>query len=134
MQEWFFYIHAGAMGTGFLLMVAGFGIARFQRQQRWWLKAHRIAGTAGLVAILTGLTAAFLMVNQGDGEHLEVPHTWVGLAVALSASITLVLGILQFKIREKATHLREMHRWSGRITITMALAAILSGLLTAGII
>jgi uncharacterized membrane protein len=130
----FFYLHAGAMGTGFLLMVVGAGIVGFQRRQRWWLRAHKAFGMTGSFVLLLGLVAAFWMVDQNGSGHIKVPHAWGGLAMILLAFITPVLGQLQFKIREKAKQLREKHRWSGRITIIVGLITILSGLLAAGII
>ena len=129
-----FYLHAGAMGAGFLFMATGAGIARFDRQQRWWLKAHKTFGMTGSFVMLLGLVAAFLMVDQNDSGHIRVPHAWGGLAMIFLAFITPVLGQLQFKIREKAKQLREKHRWSGRITLIAGLITILSGLLAAGII
>lgn len=122
------------MSMGFLLLAAGAGIARFQRRQRWWLKAHKTCGLTGLFIMLLGLVAAFLMVDQDGSGHIRVPHAWVGLTVIVFASVTPVLGQLQFKIRERAKQLREKHRWSGRITLVVGLAAILSGLRVAGII
>jgi hypothetical protein len=50
------------------------------------------------------------------------------------AFVTPVLGQLQFKIREKAKQLRDKHRLSGRVTLIVGLAAILSGLRAAGFI
>ena len=129
-----FYLHAGAMGAGFLFMATGAGIARFDRQQRWWLKAHKTFGMTGSFVMLLGLVAAFLMVDQNDSGHIRVPHAWGGLAMIFLAFMTPVLGQLQFKIREKAKQLREKHRWSGKITLIVGLITILSGLLAAGII
>jgi uncharacterized membrane protein YidH (DUF202 family) len=128
------YLHAAAMSVGFLFMAAGAGIARFQRQQRWWLKAHKICGITGAFVMLPGLVAAFLMVDQDGSGHIRVPHAWGGLTMIFFAFMTPVLGQLQFKVREKAKQLREKHRWSGRVTLIVGLAAILSGLRAAGII
>ncbi len=129
-----FYLHAGAMGAGFLFMAAGAGIARFHRQQRWWLKTHKTFGMTGSFVMLLGLVAAVFMVDQNGSGHIKVPHAGFGLVMILLALITPVLGQLQFKIREKAKQLREKHRWSGRITLIVGLVTILSGLLAAGII
>lgn len=128
------YLHAGAMGAGFLLMATGAGIAGFHRQQRWWLKAHKAFGMTGSFVMLPGLVAAFLMVVQEGSGHIRVPHAWGGLAMIFLAFITPVLGQLQFKIREKAKQLREKHRLSGRITLIVGLATFLSGLRVTGII
>jgi hypothetical protein len=130
----FFYLHAAAMSVGFLLLAAGAGIARFQRQRRWWLNAHKTAGRTGAVAMLAGLVAAILMVESSGSGHIQIPHAGIGLVEIFLALMTLVLGQLQFKIRDKARQLREKHRWSGRITLIVGLVTILSGLLAAGII
>lgn len=122
------------MGMGFLFMVTGVGIARFHRQQHWWLKAHKTFGVTGLFFMLPGLVAAFLMLDQDGSGHIRVPHALGGIAMIFLAFMTPVLGQLQFKIREKAKQLREKHRWSGRITLIVGLAVILSGLRAAGII
>jgi hypothetical protein len=130
----FFYFHAGAMTMGVLLMAAGAGVARFQRQQRWWLKAHRIAGMMGSSMVLLGLVAAILMVNHSGSGHFKVPHAGSGLIMILLALLTPVIGQMQFKFREKAKLFRVIHRWSGRITLIIGLLTILSGLQVAGII
>ena len=122
------------MSVGFLLLATGAGIARFQRQRRWWLNVHKTAGRTGAAAMLVGLFAAFMMVGRSGSGHIQVPHAGIGLVVILSASMTLILGQLQFKIRDMARQFREKHRWSGRITLIVGLAAILSGLRTADII
>ena len=129
-----FYLHAGAMVLGFLFMSAGAGIARFQRRKRWWLKAHKTAGSAGPAVMMIGLAAAFLMVEDAGSGHIQVPHAAIGLVMVLLALMTPLLGHLQFRIPQKARTLREKHRWSGRITLIVGLAAILSGLRTADII
>ena len=130
----FFYFHAGAMTMGVLLMYAGAGVARFQRQQRWWLKAHRIAGMTGCSMVLLGMVAAILMVNHSGSGHFKVPHAGGGLTMILLALVTPALGLMQFKFREKTKLFRVTHRWSGRITLIIGLLAILSGLRAAGII
>lgn len=122
------------MSLGFLLLAAGAGIARFQRQQRGWLDVHKTVGRIGAAAMLAGLVVAFLMVGRAGSGHIQVPHAGIGLVVILSASVTLMLGQLQFKIRDRAKQLREKHRWAGRITLIVGMAAILSGLRAADII
>ncbi len=122
------------MSIGFLLMAAGAGIARFQRQRHWWLKTHKTCGMTGSFVLLPGLVAAFLMVDQDVSGHVSVPHAWVGLTMIFLAFVTSVLGQLQFKIRAKAKQLREKHRWSGRVTLIVGLAAVISGLRAAEII
>lgn len=129
-----FYVHAGVMATGFFLMVSGAAIAGFLRQKRWWLKAHKAAGMTGSVVLVFGLTAAVVMIEQSGGQHIAAPHAWAGLITILMTMTTLLLGHLQFKIREKAKQLREKHRLSGRITLIAGVLTILSGLRVADLI
>ena len=129
-----FYLHAGAMVLGFLFMSAGVGIARFQRRKRWWLKAHKTAGSAGPAVMLFGLAAAFLMVEDAGSGHIQVPHAAIGLVTMLLALLTPLLGHLPFRIPQKARALREKHRWSGRVTLAVGSITILSGLYISGII
>lgn len=130
----FFYFHVVLMTMGVLLMATGAGIARFRRQQHWWLKAHKIAGMMGSSMVLLGLVAAILMVNHAGSGHLKVPHAGGGLMVVLLALVTPVLGQMQLNVREKAMLFRVRHRWSGRITLVISLLTILSGARVAGII
>lgn len=129
-----FYAHAGAAAAGFLLIAAGFAIAKLYRQKRAWLKLHRTAGIIGALCFLAGLAAAILMIAQSGEEHLKVPHTWLGMATLFLVVTTPVLGQLQFTMRARIQQLRMMHRWFGRVTLVMALLTLLSGLRTAGLI
>jgi uncharacterized iron-regulated membrane protein len=58
-----FHAHAVAMATGFLLIAAGFVVARFYRKNRAWLKIHKTTGIIGSLCFLIGLTAAAAMVS-----------------------------------------------------------------------
>lgn len=115
-------------------MTAGVVIARFLRQKRWWLKVHRPAGITGAVFVSAGLAAAIVMVSQSGGSHLQVPHTWLGLATVLCAITAPTLGHLQFKIRSKIQQLRLWHRQIGYIALLLVLLSVLSGLFAAGIL
>jgi hypothetical protein len=129
-----FYLHAGLMVAGFMLMVIGTGIAIFKRRERWWLRAHKTAGMLGASLIVLGLVAAILMVDQSGKEHIDVPHAWIGLVTVLFAIVTPSLGMLQFRIVGRAQQFREKHRWAGRITLISGFVTILAGLRIAGII
>lgn len=129
-----FYVHAGGVTAGFLLLAAGFVIVKFCRQKRWWLKYHRTAGYAGAFCFLGGLAAAVVMVSQSGEEHLKLPHAWLGISTITLIVATPVIGQMQFRIRARIQQLRRMHRWFGRATLAMALLTLLSGLRTAGVI
>jgi hypothetical protein len=127
-----FQWHAGLMAAGFLSFFAAVLVAVTQRRRRWWLRLHRGAGLLGTLVILTGMTAAVAAVAAAAKGHLRTPHTWLGALTIATAVATPILGLLQFKIRERAESLRASHRLCGRILTGAALITILIGLRAAG--
>lgn len=127
-------LHGGFMTVALLLMAAGAVTARFMKKKRWWLKAHRFLETAGYASLLAGLLAAVVMVSLFSGTHLALPHAWLGLIIVIGATGTFTMGLLQFRMPERARSIRPLHRWSGRITIALLTINILSGLTLIGII
>ncbi len=129
-----FYGHAFLMGAGFLLLAAGVSVAKFQRRRRWWLKAHRIAGSMVTVCLAAGLTAAVVMISQSGGGHFRVPHAWLGITAILAGMTAPVIGVLQFRFRDKILLLRSWHRRTGYTALLLTLLTLLSGLAVAGVI
>jgi hypothetical protein len=127
-------VHAGFMITGFIIVTTGALIAKFMRGGKWWLKAHRRLGMSGAVCVFAGFVMAYIMVSLYDGDHFGVRHAYMGLLSMLFAFLTPILGALQFRLREYASVIRIMHRWSGRTTILAMLLTIISGLFHANII
>lgn len=128
------WIHGLLMGTGLGLMAAAAVVSRFLKRKRWWLKAHRALGASGAVALLPGAVAAYLLVEESTGVHLQAPHTWLGASAVVLSWAAPVLGLLAFRIRARAAGLRTTHRWSGRLAITAALVTLLTGLRLAGLL
>jgi hypothetical protein len=126
--------HGGFMAAGFLLMTAGASMAKFLRNKRWWLRAHQRMGLAGSCSVVIGFVMAYGMVSLFDGDHLSVPHAYLGVTSFIIAILTPALGLMQFRFPAKAMTIRVVHRWSGRATIIMLSITIISGLLHAGII
>ena len=124
--------HAALMAAGFLSFVSALLFAATQRRKPWWLRRHRAAGILGTLFILSGMTAAIAAVAAAVKGHLRTPHTWLGALTIAAAVATPLLGLLQFKIRERTGRLRATHRLCGRILTGAALAAILFGLRMAG--
>ena len=120
--------HAALMAAGWVMVAAAVLIAATQRQRRWWLRLHRGAGLSGAVVILSGAAAAVAAVTISTGVHLRLPHTWLGALTVAAAVATPLLGLLQFKIRERAGSLRAYHRLGGRILAGAALITLLLGL------
>ncbi|NYT02622.1 MAG: hypothetical protein GKC10_07700 [Methanosarcinales archaeon] len=119
--------HGSLVFTSFLLLVAGMFMARY-RPGRWWLRAHRALGAAGVAFGLLGVTAAAYMVESSTGEHLAVPHAYLGTLVVVLLLVTPSLGLAQFRFRSRAARIRPLHRWSGRTTLALMAANILAGL------
>jgi Eukaryotic cytochrome b561 len=126
--------HAGFMILALCIMITGATIARFMKKKPWWLKSHRSLGITGAIFILTGFFAIALQITLTERAHFRVGHSWVGLGALLFALLTPTLGFLQFKVKNMATKLRGLHRWSGRITICLMLINVVLGLLLIGVL
>jgi len=129
-----FYIHAGMMSVGTILMSVGATIVWFMKNRRWWLRWHRIMGVSGICAFICGLAGAVIMISVSGGPHFRMPHTYLGLMAVFSATATLSLGFMMFIIRKKAAKIRSIHRWLGRSSLALALISISTGLIISGII
>ncbi|MBW2651220.1 MAG: hypothetical protein JRC66_09530 [Deltaproteobacteria bacterium] len=127
-------IHAGFMLAGLFSIVAGVTVAMSARKKKWWLSIHKKLGYAGSSSVIFGFIAALYMVSRYTGEHFAVPHTYLGLVTILSVSFTFTMGIMQFKVRRKVVNIRLIHRWSGRVTLSLMLLNVLSGFFLAGLL
>lgn len=130
-----FLIHAALMTAGFLFFLSALIVAMTQRRKRWWLKIHKAFGlTGGSLLLLGAIVAVAAVASTPEGRHLRTPHTWLGVLTISVAIITPALGLLQFRIPQKAATIRVYHRLFGRLLNLMAPIAILLGLLVAEII
>jgi len=129
-------IHAGFMLAGFFSMLTGVTIAMSARKKKWWLSIHKKLGSAGSSCVILGFIAALYMVSRDTGEHFAVPHTYLGIVTILAVSFTYTMGIMQFKVRRKAVNIRLIHRWSGRVRVTLSLMLlnVLSGFFLTGML
>ena len=81
----------------------------------------------GAASILAGLSVAAYMVSKYmETYFVQEPHAYLGASTFVFIVITPILGIAQFKLREK--RIRILHRWSGRITMLLIIATILAGI------
>lgn len=130
-----FFIHAALMAAGFLFFFSALIVAMTQRRKRWWLRIHRAIGLTGASLLLLGaVTAVAAVASTPGGHHLRTPHTWLGVLTVSAAIIAPVLGLLQFRIPQKAGIIRMYHRFFGRLLNLIAPIAILLGLRVAEII
>lgn len=131
---YFLLFHAGFMVMSFMMIALGIVIVKTPALKRRYFKYHRIAGITGTISGLLGLTAATVMVSVSTGEHVHVPHAWLGVITLLGMLGTLSLGFSQFKWKAKAQKIRIIHMWSGRTTALLLTAAAVTGILHAGIL
>jgi len=79
-----------------------------------------------LLAAAAGIIFAFIGIVKDGGPHLQGYHPLIGCIAFFCALITLLLGILQFRTRNKAA-LRTAHRLSGQLSMGMFLIATVLG-------
>lgn len=130
----FFYFHVGFMLTATGLLLAGISVAMFLRRKRWWLKAHRRTVLTGAATMAVGFLSAILLVTTSGQPHFGHPHTWLGGVTLTGIVLTPALGFSQFRFPAHVQTIRRVHRWSGRLTIIMALVTIIFGLMFTGIL
>jgi hypothetical protein len=121
------YIHAGPMIIGFILMASGNGIVLLMRGKSWWFKAHRYLGIGGGTFSFIGLLTGIFMVAETTGEHLRVPHTYLGLITITMISFTLASSSMILRNPGKASKFKRIHRWLGRIALTLMIITMFVG-------
>ena len=67
-----------------------------------------------------GLLLQFIWSRPICGTYLvEEPHAYLGITALALVVFTPIMGFMQFRIKDK--RMRIIHRWSGRLAITMVL-------------
>jgi len=122
------YTHASLMCVGFMFLLAGFIIVRFMKRKTWWLKVHRLCGITGASCVIMGLSAVALDIFFAGGQHLRIPHSYIGIVAVVLAVATPFLGFMQFRFREHIQAIKGLHIWSGRITLLLMFINITLGL------
>ena len=126
-------IHMILMITAAICFTAGIATAMFLRKKSYWLKVHKNLNSVGLSLLLTGGVMAFTNIFINDGSHFSGLHQQFGLTAIIFTSVTLFFGFYSFKAINKIA-VRAAHRWLGRISFLLILAALILGLIFAGII
>jgi hypothetical protein len=129
----FFILHILFMATATLGIIAGVSAAMFFRKKRNWLKAHKYFNSFSLLGISAGIIMAFIYVSGTNGEHIAGLHQITGLTALNFAVATLLLGLYQFKAKNKLS-VRITHRWLGRFSLLLFLMAITLGLILISIL
>jgi len=129
----FFILHILFMATATLGIIAGVSAAMFFRKKRNWLKVHKYFNSFSLLGISTGIIMAFIYVSSTNDEHFDGLHQLFGLTAFNFAVATLLLGLYQFKAKNKLA-VRTAHRWLGRFSLLLFLTAITLGLILISIL
>lgn len=113
--------------AGFISLTGGAFTARYLKQRKGWLRLHKELALIGVISILTGLSIAAYMVSAYmETYFVQEIHAYLGASVFVLIIVTPILGLLQFRSKDK--RIRTIHRWSGRITIMLMLFTIFAGI------
>ena len=126
-------IHMLLMITAAICLMAGITTAMFLRKKSYWLKMHKRLNSTGFFFLLAGGIMSFSNIFTNDGTHFSGLHQLIGLSAIILTSVTLLFGFYSFKAANKVT-VRAAHRWMGRVSFLLILAALIIGLIFAGII
>lgn len=129
----FFTLHILLMAISTLGIIAGVSAAMFFRNKRSWVKIHKYLNSFSLLGMSAGIIMAFIYVSGTNGEHIDGLHQLIGLTAFNFAVATLLLGLYQFKAKNKLA-VRTTHRWLGRFSLLLFLTAIILGLMLINII
>ena len=129
----FFILHVLLMAMSTLVIITGVSAALFFRKKRSWLKIHKYLNSFSLLGISVGIIMAFIYVSRTNGEHIDGLHQLIGLTAFNFAVATLLLGLYQFKAKNKLA-VGTTHRWLGRFSLLLFLMAITLGLILINIL
>ena len=129
----FLILHILLMAISTLGIITGVSAATFFRKNKNWLKVHKYLNSFSLLGILAGIIMAFIYVSSTNGEHIDGLHQLIGLTAFNFAVATLLLGLYQFKAKNKSA-VRTAHRWLGRFSLLLFLTAITLGLILINIL
>jgi len=121
--------HATPMILGFILLFSGAIVAR--RKSVGWFNKHKALVLTGATFAMIGVAMAAYMVRLVSEGHFRVPHAYLGALVIFLLILTPTLGFAQFRMVKRREVIRNLHRWSGRLTLFLMALNISFGLLLA---
>jgi len=119
--------HATLMITGFILLFAGFMVARYHKTKDWY-KTHTILQVCGGACILAGIAVGVYMVTLSGLPSFRNIHEIFGIVTGILVIIALLLGYSVRRVHTAKTVVRTSHRWLGRITIALMAVTIVLGI------
>ena len=130
----FILFHIILMALGILCIITGVSAAVFFRRKRYWLKVHKSFNSISGILLSAGATMAITAIWQQKGDHLDGFHPVTGSIALGFTFVSLFLGFYQFKAGNRRQVFKTFHRWLGRLSVLLIIAALISGLVRAGII
>jgi hypothetical protein len=129
----FLILHILLMAISTLGIITGVSAAMFFRKNKNWLKVHKYFNSFSLLGISAGIIMAFIYVSSTNGKHIDGLHQITGLTALNFAVATLLLGLYQFKAKNRSA-VGTTHRWLGRFSLLLFLTAITLGLILISIL
>ena len=129
----FLILHILLMAISTLGIITGVSAAMFFRKNKNWLKVHKYLNSFSLLGISAGIIMAFIYVSSTNGKHIDGLHQITGLTALNFAVATLLLGLYQFKAKNRSA-VGTTHRWLGRFSLLLFLTAITLGLILTSIL
>lgn len=119
--------HMITVFAGAISLAGGAFAARYLKQRTGWVRLHKKLALIGVVLVLAGLFIAVYMVSvYMETSFVRETHAYLGASVFVLLIVTPLLGIYQFRSKDKRIH--TIHRWSGRIAIMLILLTIIAGI------
>ncbi|MGV8058144.1 MAG: hypothetical protein AB2L12_09000 [Smithellaceae bacterium] len=129
-----FFLHKLFMTLATLCIITGVSAAAFFRSNRYWLKIHKSFNFLSGVFLSAGMIIEVMAVWQQKGEHLDGFHPVAG-SIALGLTIaSLLIGLYQFKAKNRIQIFKPLHRRLGRLAVISIMVALVSGLFHARMI
>lgn len=122
------------MALAVLCIITGVSAAVFFRHNRYWLKVHKLFNSTSGIFLSAGVAMSITAVWQQKGEHLDGFHPVTGSLALVLTIVSLLLGFYQFHAGNRIQVFKTFHRWLGRLCVLLVIAALISGLVRAGII
>ena len=123
----FFPLHILFMAIVTLCIIVGVATAIFFRRKRNWFKIHKFLNIFSLFGMSAGIIMAIFYVYETGGKHIDGLHQIIGLAAFIFTGVTLLLGLYQFRAKNKIA-VRTAHRLMGRFSLVLFFTAIMLGL------
>jgi hypothetical protein len=112
--------------SGVAVMLGGMLTARFMKKKSWWLKVHKSLAISGALLTISGFVVAAYMVSTYMDTYLVMePHAYLGITAFSLVVFAPIMGFMQFRTKDKRMHI--IHRWTGRLAISMVLVNVAAG-------